>query len=106
MLPTDPASSPMHTMSFRIRDHATTAIQVWVDVDVGIADLVLYLNSIPGVRTMASCQGTLDDGGAEPYGPYVMARWEPECFSRLSTEFDVETLGEAWGYIRPRAKLV
>lgn len=75
---------------------------MWVDVDVGIADLVLYLNSIPSVRTMASCQGSLGEGGADPYGPYVMARWSPESFARLSAEFEVELLGEHWGYVRPR----
>jgi hypothetical protein len=89
-------------MSSRTDGHTTTAIQVWADVDVGIADLVLYLNTIPGVRTDASCQGSIGDGGAAPYGPYVMAHWDPECFARLATEFDVEILGEAWGYIRPR----
>jgi len=43
--------------------HKTIPIQVWVDVDEGIADMVLYLNTIPGVRTHACCQGTLGEGG-------------------------------------------
>lgn len=89
-------------MSARTAGHATVPIQVWVDVDVGIANVVRYLNSIPGVRTMASCQGSIDDMGAEPYGPYVMARWAPEALRQLSEEFDVEPLGECWGYVRPR----
>src|ERR1700677_830715 len=42
---------------------ATRLVSVWVDVDEGIADLVEYLNTIPGVRTHTSCQGTLTEGG-------------------------------------------
>lgn len=84
--------------------HQTRPVQVWVDADIGIADLVEYLNTIPGVRTSASCQGTIGEGGAEPYGPYVMARWEPDALERLRAEFEVEVLGECWGYIRPRDK--
>jgi len=90
-------------MSERAYGHPTVAIQVWVDVDAGIADMVLRLNEIPGVRTMASCQGTLGEGGAEPYGPHVMARWKPSALARLMEEYDVELLGECWGYVRPKS---
>jgi tRNA(Phe) wybutosine-synthesizing methylase Tyw3 len=42
--------------------HETIPVQVWADIDVGIADLVKLLNKIPGVRTFASCQGTIGEG--------------------------------------------
>lgn len=82
--------------------HATRPVQVWADVDLGIADMVAYLNTVPGVRTMSSCQGTLGEGGPAPYGPYVMASWSEEIFEFLTTEFEVDVLGERWGYIRPK----
>jgi hypothetical protein len=58
-------------------EHKTVPVLVWADVDEGIADVVRYLNTIPGVRTYVSCQGLLGTGGPEPYGPQVMIR-EPE----------------------------
>ncbi len=39
--------------------HKTRPVQVWVDIDLGIAEMVVYLNTIPGVRTHTSCQGTI-----------------------------------------------
>ena len=48
----------------------TVPVQVWGDVNEGIAETVKYLNTIPGVRTYASCQGIIGEGGAEPYGFY------------------------------------
>jgi hypothetical protein len=65
--------------------------------------MVRALNNIPGVTTFASCQGTIGEGGAEPYRPYVMASWDASALGRLTTDYDVEPLGEAWGYVRPRA---
>src|ERR1017187_3060788 len=53
--------------------HATRPVQVWVDADLGIADLVEYLNAIPGVRTEASCQG------GYTYRAYVLCTWTPEA---------------------------
>jgi hypothetical protein len=82
--------------------HDQRAIQVWVDVDVGIADLVLYLNTIPGVLTHASCQGTIGEGGPRPYRAQVMATWTEEIEERLRLEFDITELGERWGYVHPR----
>lgn len=81
--------------------HKTIAVQVWADVDAGIADTVRYLNTIPGVRTTASCQGTLGEGGARPYPPQVLAHWPAEQAARLAAEFEVELLGDNWGYLRP-----
>lgn len=83
-------------------NHKQVSVQVWADVDEGIADMVLYLNTIPGVRTHASCQGTIGEGGPEPYRAQVMATWPPGAFERLKTEFDVTILGENWGYLHPR----
>ena len=51
--------------------HQTVPVLVWADVDVGIADMVRMLNTIPGVRTHANCQGTIGEGGPAPYGPEV-----------------------------------
>ena len=79
----------------------TVPVQVWVDVDEGIAETVKYLNTIPGVRTYASCQGTIGEGGAEPYGPQVMVSWAGGTLARLAREFDLELLGECLAYVRP-----
>jgi hypothetical protein len=40
------------------RPHRTVPVQVWADVDEGVAELVIELNGIPGVRTYGCCQGT------------------------------------------------
>ena len=82
--------------------HKTTPIQIWVDVDEGIAEMVTYLNTIPGVRTHASCQGTIGEGGPAPYRAQVMATWTNEAFERLKSEFDVTIEGKNWGYLHPR----
>lgn len=83
--------------------HKTVPVQVWVDVDVGIADIVSYLNTIPGIRTIASCQGTIGEGGPNPYPPNVMASWTPDALQRLRAEgFEIAPEGENWGYIFPR----
>ena len=82
--------------------HKTRMVQVWVDVDEGIADVVVYLNTIPGVRTQSSCQGTIGEGGPNPYRPQVMATWTVDALERLRKEFDVTRLGDGWGYLHPR----
>jgi hypothetical protein len=81
--------------------HPTRAVRVWVDVDEGIADFVLLLNEIPGVRTEASCQGTIGEGGAAPYDAHVMVTWaDDEARARLNG-WRVEQLGENHGYVYP-----
>lgn len=82
--------------------HKQVTVEVLVDVDEGIADTVRYLNTIPGVRTHASCQGTIGEGGQHPYRAQVMATWPAEAFERLKAEFDMTILGENWGYLHPR----
>ena len=94
---------PRSLGSHLMNDHPQRAIQVWVDVDEGIADMVLYLNTIPGVRTHASCQGTIGEGGAHPYRPQVMVSWSTEeAHVRLRAEFDMGEHGNGWCYVHPR----
>lgn len=82
--------------------HKTTRVKVWTDVDEGIADMVIYLNTIDGVTTWASCQGTIGEGGPEPYPPHVMAGWSKEVEPRLLEEFDIIFEGECWGCLYPK----
>jgi hypothetical protein len=82
--------------------HETRPVQVWVDADLGIAEMVEVLNSIPGVRTHASCQGTIGEGGPEQYGPYVEVSWDgPGARASIEARYSLEPQGEAWGYARP-----
>ena len=83
-------------------DHKTIPVPVWVDVDEGIAEMVRYLNTIPGVRTLASCQGTIGEGGPAPYRAYVMVMWTDDAFKQLKDEFDVTNTGVHWGFLHPR----
>jgi hypothetical protein len=83
--------------------HKQIPVSVTVDVDEGIAPLVAYLNTIPGVRTHASCQGTIGEGGSHPYRPQVLVTWsDASTFSRLAAEFDLSEVG-SWCYVHPRA---
>jgi len=84
-------------------EHLTVAIKVWVDVDLGIYEMVLYLNSIPGVRTLYSCEGTIGEGGPHPYPPQVGCTWaDDETLKLLLREFDVTLMGNYWGDVHPR----
>ena len=82
--------------------HKTRPVQVWADVDLGIADMVVYLNTIPGVRTEATSG---DDRRGRPgaLSRSGLTIWPAEVFERLKTEFDITILGENWGYLHPRA---
>lgn len=82
--------------------HATRVVSVLVDADIGIADMVEYLQTIPGVRTLASCQGTIGEGGPHPYPPQVLATWPPAARVQLDEEFDVTELGACWGCLHPK----
>jgi len=86
--------------------HKTVSMLVWADIDEGIADVVRYLQTIPNVRTFVSCQGTIGEGGPEPYRAYVGCIAESEAAkARLRTEFDVDPPGD-YGpdilYVHPR----
>ena len=84
--------------------HDTIPVWVLADIDKDIADVVKYLNTIPGVRTLTSCQGTIGEGGPNPYRAQVMARWSDDVDERLRSEFDVTELGleGRWGYLHPK----
>lgn len=98
----EPLADPVDDAGNRY-PHETVPIQVWVDVDKGIVDLVLYLNTIEGVRTHASCQGTIGEGGPNPYRAQVLVTWENAAIlERLRNEFDVTIEGLQWGYVHPR----
>ena len=78
--------------------HVTVAVQVWADIDVGIADFVRELNDIPDVRTHACCQGAAGDGG---YGPYVMVSWHtPEALAALQ-RFPMTEVYDGHGKVHP-----
>ena len=83
--------------------HETVPLKVWADVDVGIANMVRRLNEIPDVRTHASCQGTIGEGGASPYRAHVMVSWRtPEAFRTIQTEFDVSEVHDSHCVAHPR----
>ena len=71
--------------------HNTVPVQVWVDIDCEIADCVRWLNSLPGVRTfgIGSCQGTIGEGGSQPYHPYIKASWPDEQDAAIRQRFEV-----------------
>jgi hypothetical protein len=84
-------------------NHETRPVQVWVDADLGIAAIVEHLNTIEGVRTHASCQGSIGEGGREPYIPYVDVSWPDErTLETLKSTYVVEIKGLAWGTVHPR----
>lgn len=63
------------------------AIRVWADIDEKIAPLVEYLNTIPQVRTVSSCQGCRCQG--DDRGPWVMCYCSQSGLSVLEREFNV-----------------
>jgi hypothetical protein len=63
-------------------------VLVWVDVDIGVAKWVRLLNSLPGVRTFASCQGT------ESYCAYIMVSFvDDKARARIERDFILEDVG-------------
>ncbi len=86
--------------------HKTVPIQVWADIDVGIVEMVKHLNTLEGVRTEASCQGTIGEGGAEPYGPQVLVTWSDDAArQRIAEHYHLTAEGTRWGYARPLLRL-
>lgn len=84
-------------------NHKTRETMVWVDVDLGVAEFVERLNTIFGVRTHSSCQGTIGEGGPEPYGPFVEISWvDHVALGQVQMFSDVEIRGESWGTARPK----
>lgn len=86
-------------MSSKIHD--TVPILVWADVDMKMAKLIERLNRIPGVRTYNCCQGTIGEGGAEPYEPYVSVSWWYIEAKLALEKFNLTIEGESFGTIRP-----
>jgi hypothetical protein len=82
--------------------HETRPVQVWVDVDLDIADLVEYLNTIPGVRTFASCQGSIGEGGPHPYRAQIMAYWPKSVTPQIEALFEFGESGVGWTYLHPK----
>lgn len=69
--------------------HRTVPALVWADIDEGVVDMIRRLNEIPGVRTNASCQGTIGEGGPRPYPAHVMAHWmSEESLEEIRREYD------------------
>lgn len=81
--------------------HPTIPIKVWIDADVGIADFVLALNEIPGIRTLASCQGTIGEGGPNPYEAQVMVTWTDDAALARLSHLRLTRLGPSYGYVHP-----
>ena len=92
------ATKPIHDLLPR------TSVRVWVDVDKKIADSVKWLNRLKGVRTFTSCQGTIGEGGANPYSPYVMAYVPPLWEKEVAKHFTFGEKGEGWVYLHPIGK--
>jgi hypothetical protein len=90
-------------MSERHQHSETEVVMVKVDADAGIAQMVVDLNEIRGVRTHTSCQGTIGEGGPHPYRAYVMCSWSrPEALEALKAKYIVRPQGNgAWGYVHP-----
>lgn len=83
--------------------HETIPILVWVDIDVGIVDFVRHLNTMPGIRTHSACQGTIGEGGQEPYAPFVMVSWLDDEARRSLEPFGLDDLSVEFGYVHPPA---
>lgn len=85
--------------------HRTVAVQVWVEVDEGIADMVRALNAMPGVRTYASCQGYPD--AQFDNKPRVMAWWPefPNPHAEIEARYEVGERGANWAYLHPKGTL-
>lgn len=99
----DQASVPLKAEITRRlpKPHITRDVKVRADIDEPIAEFVEYLATIPGVYSYASCQGTLGEGGPEPYRAYVSAHWTDEAGERLRREFEVVEEGKNFGTIYP-----
>ena len=82
--------------------HKTKPLKVWVDIDVGIYEIVKYLNTIKGVQTFSSCQGTLKEGGNAPYNPYVMIYCPPNKMKLIEKLYKIGQKGDGWMYIHPK----
>ena len=82
--------------------HETATVWVKASVDIGIASLVEELQAFPGVYTDSSCRGTIGEGGAAPYPPFVSVHWADDAALLLLQAYHtVDIVGDHWGYVRP-----
>lgn len=81
--------------------HETEPVLVWTDVDKEIAALVRELNGIPDVRTHSSCQGTIGEGGAEPYEAHIGVSWWSETARQALEPYGLVVEGETHGTVYP-----
>jgi hypothetical protein len=84
------------------QNHPTIAVLVKVDVDEGIAAMVEDLQHIDGVRTHASCQGTIGEGGPHPYPPQVLISATPEARKIIEQEYIVGRQLVGSFYVHPK----
>jgi len=84
------------------KSHPTVPLAVWVDVDEGVAADVAWLNSLPGVRTFTSCQGTIGEGGPHPYPAQIMVWWPKRHDASIRRRFRIGERGRNWAYLHPR----
>lgn len=81
--------------------HKQKPLKVWVDIDIGIYKMVKHLNTIKGVRTFASCQGTIGEGGPHPYPPDVMISASKKALKKVRKFYKIGEKGNGWMYIHP-----
>ena len=82
--------------------HRTIPVKVWVDVDVGISGFVELLNTIPDVRTLSSCQGTIGEGGAAPYEAEVHVTWANDQARECLERYNLTVEGCGFGVVHPQ----
>jgi len=86
--------------------HLTIPVLVWADIDIGVAKIVADLNRIDGVRTHASCQGTIGEGGPEPYPARIMVSWENDnALDRIRRRYRLVIEGTNHGTVYPGPKV-
>jgi hypothetical protein len=99
--PDSPAPPPADRPS-----HRTIPVEVWADVDEGIAPFVRLLNTIDGVRTHSACQGSIGEGGAMPYPAFVTVSWWTERARERLLELGLIEDGKAHGTVYPRPEFL
>lgn len=82
-------------MSYERFDAPRVTMSLLACIDEGIAERVAYLNTIPGVRTLSSCQGDPEPG----HRPHVMVDIQAdEARQRLLREFAVTLMDTCPNY--------
>lgn len=84
--------------------HKTKPLKVWIDIDLGIYESVKLLNTIEGIRTFSSCQGTIGEGGSHPHKPYIMIYCPKSKLKVVKKSFDISKKMNGWIYVHPKKK--